>query len=191
MADQGVGGGRKLIIVPRMYTEEEIMLATGKRISMRVKDEIKSFWSNLEEQLSKLGRIDKVYRDMITADGDEGIRQLSTMDPYNYRIVKSLLERGAELMATEDPLLVEEAEAWVGTMALGSPSALELFRDNLSDRNRYIAERIDTTLGRGEVGILFIEPSRNVEFPEGLEVLRVELGSSDLLRSLIGGKKVE
>lgn len=191
MADRGVREGRKLVIVPRMYTEEELILATGKSIPERVKDEIKGFWANLEEQLSRLGRIDKVYRDMITAEGEEGVRQLSAMDPCNYGVVKPLLEGGAKLMATEDPLLVKEAEAWVGAMAWGSPSALELFRDNLKDRNRYIAERINETLRPGEVGLLFMEPSRELQLPEGLEVVRIESGSLDLLKALLGGKKVE
>ena len=182
---------RKLIYVPRMYTVEEIMLATGGKVSEDVKERIKGFWRNLEGQLSKFDRIDKIYRDMITADGEEGVQQLSIIDPYNFEVVKALLEKGAKLVKTEDPLLVKEAEAWVGSMAWGSPSAVELFRENLKDRNSYISGRIDETLKPGEVGVLFIEPSRELKFPQELEVVRVKSDSLDLLKRLIGGKKVD
>ena len=182
---------RRLIYVPRMYTMEEIMLATGRKVSEDVKEEIEGFWHNLENQLSKFGRIDKVYRDMITADGEEGAQQLSMIDPYNFEVVKALLGKGAKLVRTEDPLLVKEAEAWVGSMARGSPSAVELFRENLRDRNNYISKRIDETLKPGETGILFIEPSRELKLPQGLEVVKVSSDSLDFLKRLIGGKKVD
>lgn len=188
---EGKDEKRRIIYVPRMYTVEEIMLATGRKVSEAVKGEIKSFWRNLEGRLSKFGRIDKVYRDMITADGEEGIQQLSIIDPYNFEVVKALLKKGAKLVGTEDPLLIKEAEAWVGSMAWGSPSAIELFRENLKDRNNYISKRIDETLKLGEVGILFIEPSRELEFPQELEVVRVRSDSLDFLKKLIGGKKVD
>jgi len=191
MASQGIGVERRLIVVPRMYTEEEMILATGGEISEEVKAEIERFWLNLEEKLSKFGRIHKIYRDMVTADGDGGAEQLSAMDPHNFRVVKSLMEKGAKLVGTEDPLLIREAEAWVGVMAWGSPSALELFRDNLRDRNRYIADRIEETLKPGEVGVLFIDPSRDVVLPKGLEVIRIESGSVEFVKALMSGKKVE
>jgi hypothetical protein len=77
-------------------------------------------------------------------------------------LLLKLQARGAILMGTESPeLLVEEYRLATAAFAPGATIRTEIRQKQLRDtllekRDRYIADRIDGTLGAGESGILFM-----------------------------------
>ena len=116
------------------------------------------------------------------------VSELARGGSPNHRIVMGLLERGAGLVGTESPaLLLKEYEAIRKSLAAGfrpseqevqasdelksetsqtelqasetTPPALSL----LEQRDHFIAERIDKTLGEDQVGVLFIGLAHRVE----------------------------
>ena len=116
----------------------------------------------------------KVYQDGLAADGEIGWRivpEATKRGSENYRIVLELLQRGAELRKTEDPiLLIHEHENITRALQQrptdeGPPNAEEDCQQRerlLEDRDRFIAQTISETLREGEVGVLFMGANHSI-----------------------------
>lgn len=120
---------------------------------------LEGFWSEVERYVRKFDpRKIRVYQDGLAADGALGRRiaeEASRRGSRNYQIILALLDRGADLQATEDPeLLLLEGARLQGrrdaTVSAVSPRQL------LERRDTYIARKINSTLREGEQGVLFI-----------------------------------
>ena len=103
--------------------------------------------------------------------GKKIIEQGARKGSKNHKIVRKLMEKGAKIMKTEDlSLLKEEYNSLIKLSH--TKSFLEkmvayigykLRKDPLMEkRDKFIAERINETLGDGEVGVLFIGVYHNV-----------------------------
>jgi hypothetical protein len=108
------------------------------------------------------------------------------LDRENYQIVRKLIEGGSSFEATEDPTLLAESLSWL-EMVEREPFdtiALELYQETLKERDRYISSRIDETLKDDELGVLFIEPNREVKLNGPVRIISVcRFDPSDYLRS--------
>ena len=128
---------------------------------------IAEFWDAIENAMDSL-RVDyrktRLYQDGLPTCGLEEkiVHDLAMEGAPNYRVLRKLMERGATLEGTEDPdLLRTEYELIMKAAATahdaGWPEARATqFQDLLNQRDHFIARRIDRTLARGEVGILFL-----------------------------------
>jgi hypothetical protein len=102
----------------------------------------------------------------------EIVRDLVTKGSKNYQILIRLMEKGAAVMGTESPELlikeynlVKKAFATSGECADDrTDSSRQAESDNLlKQRDTYIAQRINSTLGAGETGVLFLGLLHDVE----------------------------
>lgn len=174
-----------LLYVPRMYTESEFKKQAAT-LPHDFEPKTKEFWSYVEEKLAMfIGKVQRVYRDEICKGGDEALNQLCTIDAANFRVVRSLIENGAKLEATEDSLLVAESDSWL-EMAEQHPDliSLQLREGTMRERDAFVSEKIEETLGDDECGVLFIDPARQPNFNKNIKVIRVcRFDPSDYLRS--------
>jgi hypothetical protein len=177
---------RKLIYVPVIHTAVELGSLSEKAAETfrRRHGEAKwrehqtaigEIWGGIERRLVDL-RLElsktKIYQDGLPICGkeEEIIRDLAANGSPNHRIVSRLLDGGARLVGTESPALLL-AELRALTRCLEAPEAPggreadeERERaDLLVARDRFVAARIDETLGEGEVGILFMGILHEVE----------------------------
>ena len=87
----------------------------------------------------------------------------------NYQLLAGLIEKGAAVMGTESPdLLVEEYQLIMHSqpgprLQAGAGKKAVLGRSLLEKRDKYIADRINRTLGPGEVGVIFIGMLHSVQ----------------------------
>ncbi len=165
---------RRLLIVPIVHTEGELgsvgpeyresfVARHGDHRWAEHEAEIERYWLTVRDALLGL-RLDlhrvKVYQDSLP-DGLETSRLIEDMANHgspNHKLLQLLKARGASILGTESlTLLLEEYQAIKERRA--SP---ELLRRSLEARDRYIACRIDETLGEGEIGILFIGAAHDV-----------------------------
>jgi hypothetical protein len=108
--------------------------------------------------------IKRVYQDGLPVCGREPdiVAELAEAGSRNHGLLLKLQARGAVLMGTESPeLLVEEYQAALAKFAPGGAQGAGKHRDRLRHdlidrRDRYVAERINSTLLPGETGILFM-----------------------------------
>jgi len=166
---------RMLFYVPRMYTETEI-----KRKITTIPKEFTpksfEFWSYVEEKLRVYQKkINWVYREEIWKSGKEGLKQLADLDKRNHRVIKKLMENGAKFEAIEDELLVHESRAWIEAIEQqqGNKVISDFYDETLRERATTIVKRIENTLREGEIGALFIEPSRRIQFDKSITVIKM------------------
>lgn len=141
----------------------------------KVSDEL---WIEIRRRLERL-KLDykkvKLYQDGLPKNGRELdiIRELSEKGSENYKLLLDLIGNGAQIIGTEDPqLLIREYNHVKGivreTSITDGKEKLEKHREIgaalLSERDNYIARRIDESLGdNGETGILFIGIAHKVD----------------------------
>lgn len=175
-----------LLYVPRMFTEKEFTeLATA--LPPDFKSKTLEFWSYVEEKLHVFsGKIHRIYRDEVSQGGEEDLKYLFLADRENHLIVRKLVEEGAVLEATEDSALLAESKSWL-EMAENEPLNIiyeELFRETLKERDRYISDRIDTSLADGELGVLFMYPERKIDLGDRIKIIKVyRFDPTDYLRA--------
>jgi len=142
----------------------------GKQSMQRKIELINRVWTEIEKIVERLDlsyeRV-RLYQDGLPVCGKEVavVRELANAGGRNHQLLMRLMEKGATLMGTESPeLLIVEYERAKQMTATGN-----IFKKDrgitqqkreadqlLKKRDRYIAGRINTTLGKGETGILFL-----------------------------------
>jgi len=165
--------GRTLILIPLMYTREQL-----KTILSEVPEDYESkseeFWNYVEEKLKPMvSRISTVYLEALCEGGSRGLELIGSLEK-SQALVRRLIETGSRLEASEDEVLVVETESWAQLIRSSSnPVLLELYRDNMEERDRYVADRVNQTLKDGEIGVILLDPSRNVQPPEDTKLIRM------------------
>ena len=143
----------------------------GRHGLTRATSKVEKIWDEIERVVGILplgpGTV-RVYQDGLPVCGHEQkiVSKLAEAGSRNHRLLVSLEARGAVLMGTESgELLVEEHQLANAAFAPGRPAASRSrlaprparMPDTLLERrDRYIAHRINSTLGPGETGILFL-----------------------------------
>jgi len=174
---QSGGSGRKLVYIPIIHTVADMgtlgvavrgmkLSALGRQGLTRNAAVVEEMWAQIESVVANLPVIPgamRVYQDGLPVCGHEQeiVSELAEAGSRNHRLLLNLQSRGALLMGTESPeLLLEEYQLASAALA-GRVSDAKIRRDRLRDtllerRDRYIADRINRTLGTGETGILFM-----------------------------------
>jgi hypothetical protein len=133
-------------------------------------DLIDKLWNKIEAAVDELPfPLEKVrvYQDGLPICGIESkiVTEIARSGSRNHRLLVSLMEKGATIMGTESPeLLTEEYDLVKRILAAGNSveaARIEADLKSLSDallkkRDRYIADRINSTLCPGETGIIFL-----------------------------------
>ena len=176
-----------MIIVPRMYTKNEFK-HEASYVPEDYDAKSEEFWNYVVEKLNVFrGRIRKIFRESLSTDTKEALLALCGNEDRSYSVLASLIEEGAELEPTEDPILIAETESWI-EMIKGTPNEtlLELYQQSLAERDRYAANRIRESLGEEEVCLLLIDSRRRLQVPQDIRVIRVcPFDPADYLASTI------
>ncbi len=173
---------RTLLRIPKMFTREDL-----SRIDPRLPDDYdekaREFWTYVDLRLSALGtKIKKVYMESIGVVGKRHLDMLAIADPAQHKVVKKLLDNGAELVEVESPELVLETMSWMQRMqdalsgSLGQDMSgvrtiAELMEESLRERDEFVGRKVDESLKDGEVGALFMDLSRRIELPSDIRVI--------------------
>lgn len=188
---------RRLIYIPIIHGEidmgslsdrlkEEYIAKFGEdkwREYLNVADEL---WNEIGGRLERLNldyKKVKLFQDGLPKSGKEIdiVRELALKGSANYKLLLNLIEKGAELIGTEDPQLLIREYTHVQDIAKGTgiedgSDRLEKYREIssllLSERDGYIAGRINESLKEGETGILFIGIAHKVDkrLPEDIKI---------------------
>lgn len=156
---------RTLILIPLMYSRVDLKKILGS-IPEDFEDLSSEFWSYVEEKLKIFeGKVQIVYSEKpITIPGENAENPL----------IRKLSEGKTAFHCVEDPLLAAEVEGWLGLMKNGQNKVvLELFEESLRERDQYTIGVIDRTLEDSEIGVLLIDPTRRISFPDSIRVIRM------------------
>jgi hypothetical protein len=179
---------RTLIYIPIVHTEadmgtldESVKRATlrksGRAALMRKAHALQKLWGEIEQVIDESDlsyHKVRLYQDGLPVCGREAdiVNELARQGSRNHCLLLSLMERGATIMGTESAdLLVQEYERCKqlfgsekgghrGKMTRSQKAEGLLL---VEKRDRYAAGRINSTLGHGETGILFMGMLHSLE----------------------------
>jgi hypothetical protein len=184
---------RKLFFVPLIFTPKDIQGELFEKVFR--------YWDQVESQLTslelKLGIAKKVYHELVPIGGEEGSKIIEELNSTSYGIVKTRLDKGAELEPLEDADLLTESMDWTRCLAVGLQNAkvfdkvYEFYIESQKKRNEHIAKMINDTLKESEVGILLMREGHQVQFPADIEVFYVAPPGLDEIKRWLRTKDIE
>lgn len=173
-----VSSERRLVYIPIVHTLADMgglgasvqrvkMSALGRQGLAHHAAVVEKIWEETERVATNLRLtpgMARLYQDGLPVCGREAeiVSELARAGSRNHGLLLKLQARGATLMGTESPdLLLEEYHAanaeFASVAAARTRGRQKRLRDTLIERrDRYIAGRINSTLGDGETGVLFI-----------------------------------
>jgi hypothetical protein len=179
---------RRLFHIPVIHSQAEmgslspaIQAMTVRRLGAegweRNVSLIDNIWTRIEEAIDRWSlpcQQTRLYQDGLPVCGRELeiVSELAKAGSRNHQLLLRLKERGAIIMGTESAdLLVQEYHLSKRLLAAGGSASAarwesrhgETRRVLLERRDRAIAERINHTLCRGEIGLLFLGMLHSVE----------------------------
>ncbi len=175
-------GARKMIVIPLIFS--------GKDAPQDFSEIYQRFWSQVTEHIrkleAKLGKLSRIYHEMVFKGGEEGIKVLEELNPESHSFVKEVCEGGVVLEGTEDAELAMENMDWERCLmvAMGQKARnkiMEFHRESAAARYNYISRQIDNTLNEDEIGLLFVREGHPTQFPKDIEVFTVSPPALDEL----------
>ncbi len=168
-------GKRKLYLVPLLFSWEG---APAEYV-----EKFNRYWQEVGEHIasleSKIGRVDRVYHESLSAGGEEGLKVLEKLNPAAHKIAGDRCRSGAQLEATEEEELTLESMDWERHILMGFVSQKVakmvslLFAEVSRKRYEYIAKRINETLKDGQAAMLVVREGHLAQFPPDIEVFSV------------------
>jgi hypothetical protein len=168
---------RTLIIVPIVHSREDMgsLAPDSTRGVAEAARRGAAFWSAIRERIESLDQDwngVKVYQDGLPDTLPELVDRIVARAPgQNYGLLRWLGGHGAAVLGTEDPKLLMEEHTLL--KAINDASERDRARARatytsralalLDERDSYIARRIDSTLGEGQTGLLFVGAAHQVE----------------------------
>ena len=167
--------GRKLFFMPLIFSLEEP--------EPELKELMDKYWQQVREQLDKLegklSQVNKVYHELISDTGEEGIKAMNEMATGSKQIVKGCLERNAEFHPIEDRDMLREFIDWNQCISVGLLSKKvfdhinKFYAEIQKKRQEHIAGIIDETLKSDEIGLLVMREGCDVQFPPDIQVFYI------------------
>jgi len=184
---------RKLYFVPLIYC--------GKESPAEYLEKFNRYWDQVENQMGnlelKLGRVDKIYHELIPIGGDDGFKAIEELNDKSYQIVKNRLDKGAYLEVIEESELLTEFMDWSRCLAVGLQNqkvftkVYESYAEVSQKRNEHIARQIDETLKEDETGVLFMREEHQVQFPADIQVFYVTPPALDEVKRWLRDREAE
>ena len=163
---------RKLYFIPLVLSPGGSQTDFQEKVN-RYWEQVKTHVANLEV---KLGEAAKVYHELITTSGEEGIKAIEELKCGSYQLTKTRVAKGAQLQLIEDNSLLTEFMDWSRCLAIGLLSekvltkVYESYTEAHKRRNEHLAKQIDETLKNGEAAVLLMREGHQVQFPPDIEV---------------------
>lgn len=178
---------RTLIYVPVIHSSADLGSLAGDITRRGISDLGEDFWKKHQKTvevfwdviLNYFDSIDvsgmKIYQDGMIAEGEVGekiVEEGRSNGSKNYELVSRLLKKGAILVRAENFHFIKEEYDRLRAITRSNSISQKLLgfmryklvkTRLLNQRDRFIAQRINETLGPEETGVLFIGASHGVK----------------------------
>jgi hypothetical protein len=134
-------------------------------------DAAEQFWTVVESVIEGMNlnyQQLKIYQDSLPICNviDRIVADVAASGSKNYALLKTLQEKGATLMGTESPELLEQEKAFMTDMLQSNKRSNESARkakDLLDQRDSFIGQRINESLADEEMGLIIVGLMHNIE----------------------------
>ena len=191
---------RRLIYVPIIHTdadlgslaeeiEDRTKAVVGDINRQKHKEVVQLYWQEIADYWNRKNVSGfKIFQDGMVADGKVGeniVKSLADKGSINYKIIEQFMEKGAELIKTEDPESLKEEYFLLRELTqrksfLSSLWALFRYRWRkdklLKARDTYIIKRINESLKEDETGVCFLGAYHQIlpNLPKDIEVIMLK-----------------
>jgi hypothetical protein len=179
--------GRKLYFVPLIFGNAEM--------PEEYMEKFNRYWEQVEKQVNeltaKLGKVNRIYHEMIPESGEEGSKAVSELNEKSSKIVRICMEDKAQLEAIEDSDILTEFMDWNRCLMIGlqNPNVIskvyEAFIASGKKRNEIMARKLDETLKPDEIGLLFMRENHQVQFNPDIQVFYIAPPALDEIKRWI------
>jgi hypothetical protein len=153
---------------------------------------LKKYWEQvgkqLDELVSKLGEVNKIYHELIDAPGEKGAAAIKDLNEQSFNIIKSYTDKKAQMEGLEETELLTEYMDWSRCLMIGlqNPKVVtkvyESYLETGKKRNEAINKKIDSTLKENEIGIIMMRENHQVQFPADIQVFYVSPPALDEIK---------
>jgi hypothetical protein len=167
--------GRKLYLVPLIYRGED-----AKEDYL---EKFNRYWEQVGRQINeleaKLGKVNKIYHELVSSAGEDGLRAINDLNEKSHAIVQACREKGAQVEVVEEHDLLTQFMDWSRCLLIGLQNqkvftrVYEAYLETSRKRNESIVGKIDKTLGPDEIGLLLIRGNHQLQLPSDIQVLYV------------------
>ncbi len=183
-AAESFKAGRKLYFVPLLFSPRD-----PKPDYLQL---IEKYWQEVETHVSnletKLGRVNRVYHELVPAGGDEGMKVVAELNPGSFALAKSRVDKAAALEAMEDPELLTEFMDWNKCLSVGLQNekvfkqVFDAYQEAFKKRNAWVIKNIEETLKDGETGLLLMREGLGIQFPSDIQFFYISPPSLDEIK---------
>ena len=176
--------GRKLIFIPVIYPAEGLPDDYVKKCNL--------FWEQVAKHItelsSKLGQVNAIYHELIALGGKEGVKSFKDLNKQGYKIVEDCMKKKARLEGLEDADLLTEFMDWSRCLMIGlqNPKVISKIYESYGEvskkRNEAMSKKIDDTLKKDEIGIVFMRENHQVQFSSDIQVFYVSPPALDEIK---------
>jgi hypothetical protein len=176
--------GRKLFFVPLVFGNPEPPEG--------YLDKFNRYWEQVARQIaelvSKLGEVNRIYHELVPEPGEAGTKAIRELSEKSHNIVRTCLEKKAQLEALEEGDILMEFMDWNRCLLIGlqTPGVIskvyEAYIEAGKKRNESIARRIDATLQTDEIGLLLMRENHQVQFPPDIQVFYISPPALDEIK---------
>jgi hypothetical protein len=169
---------RALILLPIIHSPTDLGTLSAAAESSRDEaqalqylDAVENFWTVVDGVIEGMNlnyQQLRIYQDSLPVCDvvDRIVADVAASGSKNYALLETLQKKGATLMGTESPDLLEQEKAFM-TEVLQSPNhgqeSAEKAQDLLSQRDSFIGQRINESLADEEMGLIFVGLMHNIE----------------------------
>jgi hypothetical protein len=175
---------RTIILIPIIHTEHDMgslleptkqayINRYGHQRWVEHLESIDEVWTGIRQMITVLElpySTVRLYQDGLPICAKEAdiVTDVAAQGSKNHQLLLDLMSKGCRLMGTEDPrLLLQEYQLHQAALHDTLPDADSRYKTQsnklLKDRDNFIAERINSTLLTGEIGLLFLGLAHAVE----------------------------
>ncbi|MFH1169261.1 MAG: hypothetical protein V1691_01065 [Chloroflexota bacterium] len=176
--------GRRLYFVPLIYCGEE---APDEYM-----EKFDRYWEQVEGQVSdlesKLGKIDRVFHELVMEGGEKGSEALKDLNSRSYQVVKARMDRGAQLEPVEEGGLLTEFMDWSRCLAVGLQNdrvftqVYQAYVEVGKKRYEHASRQIAEALKSDETGLLLAREGHQIKFPPDIQLFYVSPPAFDEIK---------
>lgn len=180
----GFKASRKLYFIPLLFSPREAQPDFQTLVD--------KYWKEVEAQIAnlevKLGKVDKVYHELVPLGGTEGAKAIEDLNSNSYSVARTRLENGAALEPLEDTELLTEFMDWSKCLSIGLQNqkvfdqVYTAYVEAVKKRNDAIAKTLDETLKDNQTGILLMREGHQVQFPADIQVFYISPPALDEIK---------
>lgn len=167
--------GKKILFVPLLFSSREMPSDYVEKCE-RYWEQVDAQVTNLE---TSLGPVIKVFHELVAESGESGLKTLEDLKINSYGLIKSRIQKGAKLEATEDNDVLTELMDWSRCLSLGlqNKKVFSAIYASYTEANksRYeaISKKIAESLKENENCVVIMGENHRVQFPADARIFYI------------------